>query len=85
MRGNLAVPLAEATRRALVRRQAAASDALALDVRRAMAAEVHLLLAHEMVGVDEAARFGCEFSHFFQSTPFDLLHRGIYNSSAAHM
>ena len=50
-----------------------ASSALATEVHRAMATEVHLLLAHEMVGVDDVARDGCEFSTFFQTTPFEYV------------
>merc|ERR1719313_1257023 len=46
--------------------------------------KVPLLLAHEMVGVDEAHRGGCEFGIFFNydATPMDLLQRGIFNSIA---
>ena len=61
-----------------------ASEALAEEVRKAMDLEIPILLAHEMVGCDEAARDGCEFGIFFSedATPQDLLRRGIYNSIA---
>jgi len=46
----------------------------------------HILLAHEMTGVGQDHRFGCEFSAFFScpegSTPTDLLKRGIYSEIA---
>lgn len=48
---------------------------------------VHVLLAHEMLGLGgQAARFGCEFSAFFScvdgATPGELLRRGIYSEIA---
>lgn len=63
------------------------SDALAVDVRHAMTAGVHLLLAHEMEGGEEQhRRHGCDFSLFFANergqTPTDLLQRGIYSEIA---
>jgi len=45
-----------------------------------------VLLVHEMSGVGQAARFGCEFASFFScakgATPPELLSRGIYSSVA---
>ena len=41
------------------------SDRLAAEVAQAKDLGVHVLLAHEMPGVEEAARHGCEFGRFF--------------------
>ena len=65
----------------------ASSDALADDVRQAMRAGKHLVLAHEMIGLDQAdERRGVEFGTFFEhadgATPRDLLRDGIYMSVA---
>ena len=65
----------------------ATSAAFAADVERAMTLGVHLLLAHEMIGVDgQEARAGCDFHTFFScargSTPQNLLRKGIYNKIA---
>jgi len=47
---------------------------------------IHLLLAHEMVGLGQEERLGCEFDSFFAcaegATPTDLIKRGIYTSIA---
>jgi len=47
---------------------------------------VHILLAHEMPGVEAEARHGCEFNSFFTcadgATPPELLHRAIYSEVA---
>ena len=58
--------------------------ALAADVRKAMTSDVCLLLAHEMTGVEQAARGGCEFGLFFEfeTTPPELIMAGIYSSIA---
>ena len=63
--------------------RADASSMFALEVRRAMDADVPLLLAHEMIGVGgQEARYGCEFARFFScddgATPPDLIERGIH-------
>ena len=65
----------------------AESEALAAEVAQAMSANVHILLAHEMVGVGgQEARFACEFGSFFShpdgATPEVLLHGGIYSEIA---
>ena len=65
----------------------AASAALAEEVSAAMTEKVHILLAHEMVGVGgQAGRFGCDFSQFFQcadgATPAGLLARNVYGEIA---
>jgi len=52
------------------------------EVKGAMDAGVHLLLAHEMLGLGQEDRFPCAFGDFFGCTPRDLLLRGIYNSIA---
>jgi len=63
-----------------------ASAALGLELMKAMDLEVNVLLVHEMSGVGQAARFGCEFGSFFEcangTTPPELLQRGIYSSIA---
>lgn len=47
---------------------------------------VNILLAHEMMGEGQEAKFGCEFASLFSSadgaTPTDLLQRGIYSQIA---
>ena len=58
------------------------SDALAAEIAKAFDLDVHVLLAHEMLGMGgQKARFGCEFGAFFScvdgSTPEELLRRGI--------
>lgn len=65
----------------------AASDALADEIATAMDLGVHVLLAHEMIGIGgQEARFGCEFGSFFTcadgATPGHLLQRGIYTEVA---
>ena len=59
---------------------------LASEVIEAMDRGVHVLLVHEMTGVGQEARFGCEFISFFAcasgATPPELLSRGIYSSIA---
>ena len=53
---------------------------------QAMDLGVHVLLAHEMQGIDQDRRDGCEFAQFFScedgATPAALLKRGIYNEIA---
>lgn len=59
------------------------SQALAAEVNNALDLGVHVLLAHEMHGMDDQdARSGCEFGLFFSNTPPELLHRGIYSEIA---
>ena len=62
-----------------------ASDALTGELLRAIELQVHVLLAHEMPGV-EKGRHACEFGTFFThpdgSTPSELLKRGIYSEIA---
>ena len=66
----------------------AMSAAFADEVKAAMEAGVHLLLCHEMAGVDQERRHGCEFGAFFShpqglgSTPRELLAAGIYKEVA---
>ncbi len=45
---------------------------------------VHLLLAHEALGVEgcKPPRFACEFGDFFSATPQALLAAGIYSELA---
>ena len=66
--------------------RSAASDALAEEVRVAMAAGLRLLLAHEMPSAaeTEAERHPTEFAAFFEqgATPADLIDAGIYQSIA---
>ena len=62
------------------------SASFAAEVAHAMDAGVHLLLAHEMVGIEEEERRGVDFARFFAcengATPPNLLKRGIYNEIA---
>jgi len=63
------------------------SDALGQEVAKAMDAGVHVLLAHEMVGLGgQEARSGCDFGSLFSSsegaTPDYLLQRGVYSEIA---
>jgi len=62
------------------------STLLADELRKALDLGVDVLLAHEMVGGEQEARFGCEFALFFScvggATPGDLLKRGIYSKIA---
>ena len=63
------------------------SAAFAQEVRRAMDADIPLLLAHEMPGLGgQHARDGIDFGSFFSSergaTPADLLLRGCYSKIA---
>ena len=67
----------------------ARSDSLALDVNAAMDAGTHLLLAHEMPGMQDDgqdARHGVEFSTFFAcsdgATPTNLIQANIYGQIA---
>jgi len=59
---------------------------LAADILQAMDENVHLLIAHEMIGVGQDKRSPCEFDSFFAcsrgSTPQELLQRGIYDAIA---
>jgi len=63
-----------------------ASASLADEIRRALDLGVRVLLAHEMLGRGQEARFGCDFGSFFScadgATPGDLLKRGIYSQIA---
>jgi hypothetical protein len=58
------------------------SARLADEVVRARDLGAHVLLAHEMVGIGQEERHGCEFSVFFAcadgTTPQELLHSGLY-------
>ena len=59
------------------------SAAFANEVKQAMEAGAHVLLAHEMMGVGgQEARHGCEFDSFFTTTPQDLLQADIYSMVA---
>jgi hypothetical protein len=62
------------------------SEQFAADVHKAMDAGIHILLAHEMVGVGQDERHPCDFDSFFAcdrgTTPQQLLQRGIYSSIA---
>merc|ERR1711988_1561930 len=62
------------------------SAALAQEVKQAMDLGVHILLVHEMPGVESERRHGVEFSAFFEcehgSTPETLLSAGIYGQIA---
>ena len=62
------------------------SEAFAQEVKQAMAANVQVLLAHEMIGSGQEVRHGCEFGDFFQDppdgTPRELLNANIYGKVA---
>jgi len=62
------------------------SEAFGAEVMKAMDNGTRLLLAHEMPGMGQDARYGVEFSSFFSSadgaTPSSLLARGIYGQIA---
>ena len=62
------------------------SAALALEVKQAMALGVHVLLVHEMPGVESERRHGVDFGAFFEcaegATPEALLAAGIYSEIA---
>ena len=62
----------------------AESAGLISDVARAMLNKVPLLLVHEMQGLSEDARHGCEFAHFYhpEQTPEELLIAGVYSRVA---
>jgi len=64
----------------------AESAALAADVTAAMEAGVHILLAHEMLGLGQEQRHPSPFGVFFAcehgTTPTELLRRGLYNEIA---
>ena len=55
-----------------------AGERLADVVREARKVDLEIIMVHE---VDEA-RGGCEFAHFFQSTPQDLIEDGLYRNIA---
>ena len=62
-------------------------EALYAEIDEALDGGVHVLLAHEMVGLGgQEKRNGCEFSTFFAcadgATPSALLQRGIYSEIA---
>ena len=63
-----------------------ASAAFAKEVTRALCFNVQLLLAHEMLGVEQEPRGGVEFAAFFDcdqgTTPPQLLKAGIYSQIA---
>ena len=63
-----------------------ASEIFAREVATALCSGVQLLLAHEMLGVDQEARGGVEFADFFEceqgTTPQQLLRAGIYSQIA---
>ena len=62
------------------------SAAFASEVIKAMDEDVPILLAHEMPGLGEDERHGCEFDLFFTArdgaTPMELLQRKIYEQIA---
>jgi len=64
----------------------APSAALADEVGLAMDQGVHMLLAHEMLGLGQDERFACDFGSFFScahgTTPTNLLKGGIYSEIA---
>jgi len=65
----------------------ARSVRFAVEVEKAMELGLHLLLAHEMLGIGgQEARHACEFANFFANedgaTPPRLLHGGIYKQIA---
>ena len=60
----------------------AQSKSLASEISSAMERGIPLLLAHEMPGVHASQRHACEFSVFFDSTPRELIARGVYNQIA---
>ena len=51
---------------------------LAEAVRAAWAEEVEIIMVHE----NDPTRNGCEFGHFFQTTPAELIDDGIYKTIA---
>ena len=58
--------------------QGSKGDGLAHEVLAARAAGMPVILVHECDG----ERDGCAFSTFFQTTPHDLIHSGLYNEIA---
>ena len=64
----------------------AASARLAEDVAKAISLQVPLLLCHEMRGLGQEGRHGCEFDQFFAhpkgATPQSLLRANIYATIA---
>ena len=56
------------------------------EVKHAMDAGVHLLLAHEMLGMGQSQRHPCQFDNFYKchrgATPQELLLRKIYDEIA---
>jgi len=62
------------------------SDELAGEVTIAMDSDVHVLLAHEMIGTGQESRHGCDFGTLFAcpegATPEALIRRGIYGEIA---
>lgn len=62
------------------------SRKFALEVESAIDADVHLLLGHEMPGLNQESRFPAPFETFFVceggTTPKQLLEAGIYNEIA---
>ena len=56
--------------------------AFAEEVQRAIDLDIHLLLAHEMPGLNDGPRHACEFSSFFTTTPQTLIDNKLYNQIA---
>ena len=55
-----------------------AGEALAREVRTARAYKAQIVMIHE----NDVQRDGCEFEHFFVTTPQDLIDAGLYTSIA---
>ena len=56
-------------------------EELAAQVRAVRAAGLELVMAHE-TDVEHPVRRGCEFAHFFVTTPADLITDGLYKALA---
>jgi hypothetical protein len=56
----------------------AAASILTDEVRLAMKNGIEIVLVHEV----DLARDGCDFSHFFETTPIDLIDAGLYKTIA---
>ena len=55
-----------------------AGELLAAEVRKARAAGLPIVMLHE----NDRERHGCEFGHFFTTTPSDLIQDGLYKALA---